>query len=142
MRAVILAGAMLFAGSGQAQMLYKCVGGDGVPSYQSQPCAEGRRIEGVYDATPDTPERVEAARRAQRRAAEQAERLSRMAGIDRRQRTVYRRAAASQADRDQAACEDAKAYREATLRAVGLARTYTLLQKLDEHVRAACKGRW
>ncbi|WP_147653920.1 DUF4124 domain-containing protein [Vulcaniibacterium gelatinicum] len=142
MRAVILAGGMLFAGTGQAQVLYKCMGGDGVPSYQSQPCAQGRRIEKIYDATPDTPERIEASRRAQRHAAEQAERLSRMAGTDRQPRIVYRGTRVSQAERDRAACEDAKAHREATLRAVGLARTYELLQKLDEHVRAVCKGRW
>ena len=43
-------------------------------------------------------------------------------------------------DRRRAKCNAAKSARESTLRAVGLARTYDLLQKLDEQVREACKG--
>ena len=43
-------------------------------------------------------------------------------------------------DRRRAKCKAAKSARESTLRAVGLSRTYDLLQKLDEQVREACQG--
>ena len=42
-------------------------------------------------------------------------------------------------DRNNKACEDAKAYRETMLRILGLKRTYEDLQRLDKGVYRACR---
>jgi hypothetical protein len=109
-------------------MVYRCVGKGGAISFQSQRCsgdqretkaiyapAEAEPVRRVGDATPSAHTEV-----------------------------VYTYAPPrSDAARDQqrANCAIAKATREETLERVGLNRTYDLLQRLDEMVREACKGR-
>lgn len=118
-------------------MVYKCVGKDGAVSFQSFACATNESTRGAYAARPDTRRDVEIAREKQRDATRQANVMSRMAGTDRAGASV---AWSSDFDARRARCESAKTHRANTLRAVGLARTYELLQRLDEIVREACKG--
>jgi hypothetical protein len=117
--------------------VYKCVGKGGAVSFQSFPCAADEAMRGAYAARPETRRDMEIAQEKQRDAARQAQVMSRMAGTDRPASTV---AWSSNFDEERARCEAAKAHREQTLRQVGLARTYELLQRLDEIVREACKG--
>lgn len=65
----------------QAQSLYKCVGSDGVPSFQSQPCGPGQQLRAVHDATPERLSNEEQWRRynARQKAASDAAYLRRLA---------------------------------------------------------------
>lgn len=117
--------------------VFKCVDARGAVAYQSYACGNGERTQGIYAARPDS--RADIARAEAKRDAlnEGYARLSRMAGTDRP--TSYA-SSGLRFDEAKARCDAAKAHREQVLRNVGLARTYDLLQQLDERVREACKG--
>jgi hypothetical protein len=122
-----------------AQSLHQCIDRQGHVSFTSEPCAPGQKTQKVVDATPErmTPER--AAYLEQRRRQDEANSayLRRLAGHDRPLQPMGRRA--SPADSKASRCQAAKARRDATLRRVGLRRTFTLLRELDEAVYQACK---
>ena len=122
-----------------APVIYKCAGPDGVIAYQSDPCEGAQSIRKTIVAVPDDPGVVARGRAQQARMADAARTLSRMAGTD---QISYGSSSGGMEDGDRrrATCSAAKSARESTLRAVGLSRTYDLLQKLDEQVREACKG--
>ena len=117
--------------------VYKCVDKGGAVSFQSFACAPDETTRGAYDAQPDSRRDIKIARAKQRDAVRQARVMADMARTERTKSTV---AWSSNFDEQRARCDAAKAHREDTLRIVGLARTYDLLQRLDENVREACKG--
>jgi len=125
--------------SASGQLIYKCVGRDGTTAYLGYPCEDAQAFRGAIVAVPDDPRVVARGQVQQARAAETARTLSRMAGTD---RVAYASShhGTDALDQRRARCNAAKSSRESTLRAVGLARTYDLLQQLDEQVREACKG--
>lgn len=118
-------------------MVYKCVGTGGAIAYQSFQCAADEATRGAYAARPDTWGDVEAARAKQLDAVRQARVMSQLAENGQTRSTFT---SSANYDQARAQCEAAKVHRENTLRMVGLARTYDLLQRLDEMVREACKG--
>ena len=129
------------AGMACANTVHKCIGPGGTVSYQDAPCAAGSREGGSWAADPEpapTPAQQQAREHRQQQDRAESDFLSRRAGTD---RIGSGRAPASRVTRESApsACETAKAKREKTLDSVGLKRTYDLLRKLDEQVRAACR---
>ncbi|GAA5074124.1 DUF4124 domain-containing protein [Lysobacter panacisoli] len=126
--------------SAQAHVVHKCVAPGATVSYQDTPCPEGEREHGSWDAMPEPPpsaEELRAQEERRRSGREESEFFSRRAGTS---GTGVARFAPQRAPRTSGAssCDAAKAKRQRRLDAVGLKRTYELLQKLDEEVRAAC----
>ena len=123
--------------SAHDQTLRKCVTRGGAVSFQNAPCPAGTTTGWVRTTTPEYVS-AETLRRqraeAQRRDAD-ARFLSRLAGTD---RLTPRHAPVQRHDPRVAACEAAKRHRDATLRQVGLKRTFNLLRALDEQVYRAC----
>jgi hypothetical protein len=108
-------------------MVYRCVGKAGAVSLQSQPCSADQRVTRAIYAPPD----VERVRRPTVVSSAPTQTISYGSGPS---------AADYQRSQRQAACANAKASREDTLKRVGLKRTYDLLQRLDAMVYEACKG--
>jgi hypothetical protein len=108
-------------------MVYRCVGKGGAVSLQSQPCAADQRVTRAIYAPPE---------------AERARRPTVVSSAPTQSSTYGGGPSAADYQRAQrqAACANAKASREDTLRRVGLKRTYDLLQRLDAMVYEACKG--
>jgi hypothetical protein len=115
--------------------VYKCKGSDGVVAFQSQPCASGAEMLDRIAATPDTAADISWARTKQLEAIRRSRQMAELASDGAR---GY--GSAGTVDERRARCNAAKAARDDTLRRVGLARTYELLQRLDNQVREACKG--
>lgn len=138
-RTLAVAALLFAAASAQAQHVYKCVGQGGAVSYQSDPCRVSQRVDRIYHAEPDTAADQARARAELDRRASEARYLSQLAGTDRPapRRVVYR--SPTESEKRAAACADAKRDREATLKMVGLARTFDLLRTLDLRVYEACK---
>jgi len=123
-----------------AQSLYRCVDYKGGISIQDAPrpasSRETRRVAvSAYEET--------ASSRAARSAALQRAQASRQAGsfVPGTRARISGPASPMpwEPDRNNKACEDAKAYRERMLQILGLKRTYEDLQALDEGVYRACK---
>lgn len=110
-----------------ASMVYRCVGRKGDVSLQSEPCALDQKTTRAVHAPPE-PEPV-------RRAP--AQQPPQQAGTN---HTYQNAQAETDRDRRVRQCEIAKQERETTLAQVELARTYDLLQRLDNMVYEACKG--
>ena len=128
--------AFLAAAPVSAQQVYKCVQGKQV-SYQSQPCAQAAQAVKAWDATPEPPpSNDELWRRyyAKKRGERESAYLRSLAG-----RGGSASGASIGTAQSGSACSAAKANRTNTLNAVGLNRTYELLQQLDAAVNAACK---
>lgn len=119
--------------------VHKCIGADGVPSYQSAPCA-GQSASAIYEATPDSAADVARARGLEQKRVRQGLVLARIAGTDGRGNAYAGSRGSDARDRQRANCEAAKARRKRTLEMVGLSRTYDLLHQLDRQVYEACKG--
>ncbi|MBU8974521.1 DUF4124 domain-containing protein [Lysobacter sp. MMG2] len=131
--------AALMCGSASAQVVNKCMGKGGAVHYYSGPCPAGYQHAKTWDATPEQPPTNEELWRRyyQRKQGEADSRyLSGLAGTS--SGAVGHRVRADGA-RSASACDAAKASRESTLAAVGMRRTYELLQQLDDSVREACK---
>ena len=107
-------------------LVYRCVGKRGAVSFQSQPCGTDESTTRVLDATLE----YERPRRA----------ASNSSVTSTTQSYSYVSIHDHARDQRRANCENAKRQRGATLRQVGLARTYDLLQRLDAMVYEACKG--
>lgn len=109
-------------------MVYRCVDAAGHVSLQSQPCGPGQRTTKAIAAPPE----VEPPRRALPSAAR---------NVPQAQVTTWRGPSAEEQRRAAARvrCTTARAQREATLKAVGLRRTFDLLRQLDDAVARACK---
>lgn len=138
MRSLVLV-LMLLASQVHAQAVYKCVDEKGRTAYMSQPCDGSSRVVKTYDAVPDSEDDERRAAAELRRRHDQAAQLSEIAGTNTRAMGGGWSPGAVP-DARRAKCDAAKAHRESMLRAVGLGRTYELLQDLDEQVREACKG--
>lgn len=126
----------------RSQHVYKCVDGSDT-SYQSVPCAEGKRLARQWDAAPDPlPSREQVA--IQREAKAKGERESQyLRALARRASTGARRprsmAATISAARDGDRCTSAKKRRDATERKLGLNRTFETMQRLSKLVSEACR---
>ncbi|MDR0181853.1 DUF4124 domain-containing protein [Lysobacter arvi] len=112
-----------------AGSVHKCVGPNGVASYQDVPCGRDMREATHWEAPSDPPPSNAAPPSAPVRERASA-RPARSPGS----RVVRSEARPSE-------CEAAKANRDRTLERVGLKRTFDLLSRLDEQVRNACRGR-
>ena len=140
MRYGILLLAALTCGSASAQVVNKCIGKGGATHYYSGPCPAGYQQAKTWDARPEpepTYEQLQAREYQRQRAAAESAYLSRRAGTAGSGARGHhvRLDGAHNASR----CDAAKASRESVLKAVGMARTYELLSRLDETVREACK---
>lgn len=113
-----------------AATLHKCVGSDGVPSYQSAPCGPDQTSQWSRQVVPDSTKPVAPPARSARATSSPATWSARHVAP---QRVPTAR------DRQQQRCNNAKTRRDATLDRIGLRRTYELLQRLDAAVRVACK---
>lgn len=132
---------LLASSSASAQYVHKCIGKDGAVSYQSDPCPADAKQPKVWNAPPELPPtNAELWRRYYQKKQGEADShyLSRLAGTSRGGTASGHRIRQDGA-RNQAQCDAAKASREQTLAAVGMLRTYELLQRLDENVREACR---
>src|SRR5690606_15492544 len=124
-----------------AQNLYRCVDYTGGVSIQDAPCPASSRE--TRRVAVDPYEETETSRAARSDAVRRA-RASRQVGsfqpASKAVRTPSRPTPMPwDPDRNNKACEHAKAHREAMLRILGLKRTYEDLQRLDEAVYRACK---
>lgn len=120
-----------------AQVIYKCVGKDKHVSFQTDPCGGSQRQASAtaYENRPTNPAII----RENQRIAEEMERRNAAmrggygssygGGRQPDSRDIARRR-----------CEDAKRDREQQIKAVGMARTYDLLRRLDAMVSRACSG--
>lgn len=141
---------LLVATGTQAQQVHTCIDAQGRRSLQDRPCAPPQRELAVRtfapaaaraaDADKDAPatrsthpsrhaRQSVAGEGAGARANREAMRPARSGGKYRTPRNAP------------AACETARAKRDATLDRVGLKRSYDLLQRLDASVQAACVRR-
>ena len=130
-----LATTSLVAHTAHAETLYHCRDRHGVSVYQDAPCAgDLRAIDSRSFARaavdPALAAQTEAARQSLERRAIESLRAARLSGV--RQRRL-----AHAADDP---CKAAKGRRDATLKRVGLKRTYDQLSQLDGDVWDACKG--
>lgn len=120
-----------------AQTIYKCLGADGVPAYQSSPCgqghATGKQWEPLSAVSAD-----DARQRADIEARIERDRQAVRAHNAKRQLRSGATGSHLRA-RNATACETAKARRDTTLQRVGLKRNYALLRKLDDAVFDACR---
>ncbi len=129
----LIAACLIHVGQAGAQDIHICIDGRGVKSYQNAPCATGQRTAGVrsYAAQPDDP-------------ALTARSIAIQQEMDRRNRPSGRATVVRSSSPRRAAgptpCQAAKAKREATLKRVGLKRTFDLLSQLDSEVWEVCKG--
>ena len=116
-----------------AQTVQKCLDAQGGVRYQSLPCGRGDRTLASWDAVPDetVPARRDVGRASGRSGGEGSKRAT-------RSRRPASSAASLHAPRVHT-CDQAKAYRDAVERQVGLARTYELLTALSRHVYDACR---
>jgi hypothetical protein len=130
---------LLLQGAGTAvtaadSVLRKCIAADGSASYQNVTCpsdseaAWEREFDPVVEADPPPP------RPAVRMPG------GRDVSGGNRSRSGASSAAASTLAGRLATCDAARRKRKSILDAVGLARTYDLLSRLDREVWAACKG--
>lgn len=127
-----------------AQTVRKCLGSDGQLTFTSGACPQGQREAAAYDATPEVldQERADAlARRHQQEEADSRYLDSLARGSSRRgaSRSEQARDAGGGPHGKRDRCDAARADREATLRRVGLKRSYGLLRRLDDRVYDACK---
>lgn len=141
MRQGIVLLAALIAGSASAQVVNRCVGKGGAVHFYSGPCPAGYAQTRSWDATPEAPPSNDELWRRyyQRKQAEaDSQYLSQLAGTSGGTGATGHRVRQDGA-RNPSACDAAKASRERTLQAIGMRRTYELLQALDNSVREACK---
>jgi len=139
MRQGLLLLAALMCGSATAQVVNKCVGKGGAVGFYSGACPAGYLQAKQWDATPEpepTYEQLQAREYQRQRAAAESAYLSRRAGTG---GGASGHRVRMDGQRNAAACDAAKASRESTLAAVGMRRTYELLQQLDNNVREACR---
>lgn len=132
---------LCLGGMAHARTLYHCRA-HGISSYQQSPCPSSSRLvdsmETVPEAAPSESQRRDRMEQVEEDRAESAF-LSRSAGTDFRSTTVRsaRSAAGRQPQRN--ACQEARTARNAALKALGLKRTYDMLQSLDQSVANACR---
>jgi len=140
MRQGIVLFAALICGSASAQVVNKCIGKGEAVHYYSGPCPAGYEQTRTWDATPEPPPTNEELWRRyyQRKQGEADSRyLSHLAGTSRTGAAGHH--VRQDGARSPSACDAARSSRESTLKAVGMHRTYELLQQLDASVREACK---
>ena len=126
---VVLAAAVLAAGSACAQTVQKCVSPDGRARYQSAPCAAHERVAGTWDAAPDPPLEPVPAARSRPLDRPRIARPRSTRGPARTARQV------SPPD----ACAQARRERDDGERRAGLKRTYALLSSLQARGFEACR---
>ena len=124
---------LLHVGQAGAQDIHTCIDGKGMKSYQNAPCAPGQRNAGVrsYAVQPEDPASTARSIAIQQEMV----RRNRPSG-----RATIVRAGNPRRAVGPTPCQAAKAKREATLKRVGLKRTFDLLSQLDSEVWDVCKG--
>lgn len=126
-------------GTSSAQVVFKCLDGQGNAHYQSGACPPGTTLAKTWESqidpgpTPARPATGNSAAGSQSQRITPARRRGRAAPDYRTRRATGRISAG------RSRCEAAKEKRQATLAAVGLKRNFDLLRKLDDQVSAACK---
>lgn len=129
--------AMFACGLASAQQVHKCVGRDGVASYQNSPCAASQRHVKSWDVPAEPQPTLAAAGETHRpRVADPRPRSH--------QPRTKRARGGAQAhliaiDGGGARCDAAKRQRERAIAHAGLRRDFDLLSRLDERVREACR---
>lgn len=127
---------LCISGMAHAQQVYKCMGKDGVPSYQSDPCQEGPARK-TWDASEPYVSPAEQARIDRQRneaIVAQQQRSSRV------QAPIHiGPAVTTQSQQRRARCEAARRERDAYFEHRGLRRTHDELRRWDEYVRDRCK---
>jgi len=120
----------------QAQQVYRCDGQDGVPSYQSAPCAQGPASK-VWDASqPDVSPADQARIDRQRSEAIIAQQQrSRRAGVP----VISLPSGPTESQQRASRCNAARRERDAYFERRGLHRTHDELRRWDEYVRTRCK---
>lgn len=115
-------------------LIYKCVGAKGVPLYQNAPCPPDAPAVAVkpYSRINYYPELAD---KVERDRAELERRRYQSAAAD----VVINNYGVQPVSPKIERCRVARVHRQTTLDAVGLARTYDLLQRLDREVWDACK---
>ena len=128
-------------GVARAQTLFHCRA-HGVSSYQQSPCPASARMVGSIQTVPE-PAPTESRRRAriEQAAQDRAESafLSHSAGTDDRSTTLRSARTVAIRQPQRSACQDARTAKSAALKALGLNRTYDILQSLDQSVANACR---
>ncbi len=140
MRWLLCLACLILTAPTSAETIFRCQAKGGRVSLQSSPCPAGtEQTTRTYEHR-DNPEAIR--RRAEIEARMHAERVARpSAGARRSYRTFYNGVEIKDSrDVQRARCQEAKADRERTLRAVGLKRNFDLLRRLDDAVYRACKG--
>jgi hypothetical protein len=134
----LLLTAALAATPALAQTVQKCTDRNGHITLTSGACPAGQREAASYDATPEvmTAERAAELERRRRQDDANSRYLESLTPRRSASTTTYRSSGAASR---RSGCDAAKAYRDATLRRVGLKRTHDLLRRLDDQVYEACK---
>lgn len=122
----------------EAPTVRKCVDALGHVTFTSAACGSGQRLEGRYDATPDAPAPAAAGTRSSEGAAPRRAAAPRTVPEPRGASRPRTRGSAGPSPARR--CQAAKERREATLRRVGLKRSFDLLRRLDDEVWAACRS--
>lgn len=127
---------LCIAGSGaaHADTLYHCRDRHGVSVYQNEPCAGDLR---PVDAREFVRADIDPRLAAQTEAARQALERRRIESLRGSRLRVVRQQRQPHVDDP---CKAAKTRRDATLKRVGLKRTFDMLSQLDGEVWDACKG--
>lgn len=127
--------AMLSTPAG-AQTIHRCVTRNGGVAYQSEACSADalRATTKRYHAPPDDPQAMQ---RLKAIDADMERRRQVAIGKSSASARQYRRVV----DKGAARCTAARARQAQTLERVGLKRTFDLLRRLDDAVRAACESR-
>ena len=132
---------LCLGGMARAQTLYHCRA-HGVSSYHQSPCpASARMVDSIQTVPEPAPTESQRRARIEQAAQDRAESafLSHSAGTDYRPTTPRstRNLAGHPLRRN--ACQDARTAKSAALKALGLNRTYDILQSLDQSVANACR---
>lgn len=132
---MVLALASVFSAA-HGQQVYKCAGRDGVPSYQSEPCAEGHASK-TWDASQPYVAPAEQARidrqRGEALIAQQRRRATSNGSVR------HGDSGPTESQQRQMRCDAARRERDAYFERRGLRRTYDELSRWDQYVRDRCK---
>lgn len=119
---------VLMALPASAGTLYRCISPGGQTSYQSMPCGAGQRLDRTVEYQPESPAKVAKPYKRPRSGRRPFAYRQRRQGVGRN--------ASTDGDR----CRAAKAQRANRLERLGLSRNYDRLSRMDEVVKAVCRG--
>jgi hypothetical protein len=133
---------LCLGGMARAQTLYHCRA-QGVSSYQQSPCPASSRMVGSVETAPEhAPSESQRRARIERAEEDRAESafLSHSAGTDNgTTKSPGRKGRVSGRTSQRNACQEARTAKSTALKALGLKRSYDVLQSLDRSVADACR---